>query len=66
MMTAAHTLTTPPNKLNNKPKTTTPNTKKPYNYLLDASVRSRLEGIAWEGSVVIFDEAHNVTVRVGG
>ena len=36
----------------------------PYNYLLDASVRSRLEGIAWEGSVVIFDEAHNVTVRV--
>ena len=51
-----------PNAPPNPPPHTRPHSK-PYNYLLDASVRARLEGIAWEGSVVIFDEAHNVTVR---
>ncbi len=31
----------------------------PYNYLLDASVRSTLD-VDWAGAAVIFDEAHNV------
>ena len=31
----------------------------PYNYLVDASIRATLK-IAWENSVVIFDEAHNL------
>ena len=31
----------------------------PYNYLLDAASRRSLR-VAWPGSVVIFDEAHNL------
>jgi Rad3-related DNA helicase len=34
----------------------------PYNYLVDAARRRGL-GVAWEGAVVIFDEAHNIEVR---
>jgi regulator of telomere elongation helicase 1 len=30
-----------------------------YNYLLDPAFRGSL-GLAWQGAVVIFDEAHNV------
>lgn len=32
----------------------------PYNYLLDISSRSALEGVRWHNAIVIFDEAHNV------
>lgn len=31
----------------------------PYNYLLDASMRSKIQ-VNWNNAVVIFDEAHNV------
>lgn len=31
----------------------------PYNYLVDSSIRATLK-IAWENSIVIFDEAHNL------
>ena len=32
----------------------------PYNYLLDAGAARNLDGLRWENSVVILDEAHNV------
>ena len=35
----------------------------PYNYLVDARTRFGMKGIQWRGSVLIFDEAHNVEVR---
>ena len=34
----------------------------PYNYLVDARTRFGLKSIQWRGSVLIFDEAHNVEV----
>ena len=34
----------------------------PYNYVLDGRTRATLSSICWQGSVVIFDEAHNVEV----
>ena len=37
----------------------------PYNYLIDARTRFGMKGIQWRGSVLIFDEAHNVEVRTG-
>jgi len=37
----------------------------PYNYLVDARTRFGLKSIQWRGSVLIFDEAHNVEVRGG-
>ena len=36
----------------------------PYNYLVDARTRMGMKSIQWRGSVLIFDEAHNV--EVGG
>ena len=35
----------------------------PYQYVLDGRTRATLSSVAWEQSVVIFDEAHNVEVR---
>ena len=35
----------------------------PYNYLVDARTRFGLKSIQWRGSVLIFDEAHNVEAR---
>lgn len=35
----------------------------PYNYLVDPATRSGLK-IDWSGCIMIFDEAHNVTVRL--
>lgn len=32
----------------------------PYNYLLDPTIRNTLGEIAWNNSIVIFDEAHNL------
>ena len=37
----------------------------PYNYLVDARTRFGLKSIQWRGSVLIFDEAHNVEVGGG-
>ncbi len=37
----------------------------PYNYLVDARTRFGLKSIQWRGSVLIFDEAHNVEVCGG-
>ena len=36
----------------------------PYNYLIDAKTRMGLGGITWQGAVLIFDEAHNLEVRL--
>lgn len=37
----------------------------PYNYLIDKQTRHGLESLFnWTGSVVIFDEAHNIEVRL--
>lgn len=35
----------------------------PYNYLVDVKTRGKL-GISWKNAVLIFDEAHNVEVRI--
>lgn len=32
----------------------------PYSYMVDSSVRKTLDNLSLKGSVVIFDEAHNV------
>jgi regulator of telomere elongation helicase 1 len=32
----------------------------PYNYLIDASIRSTLRGVDWQDACIIIDEAHNL------
>jgi regulator of telomere elongation helicase 1 len=36
----------------------------PYNYLTDPVTRIGLKKIDWIGSIIIFDEAHNLSVRL--
>lgn len=36
----------------------------PYNYLIEKQTRQGIESLFnWKGSIVIFDEAHNIEVR---
>jgi regulator of telomere elongation helicase 1 len=34
----------------------------PYNYLVDAKIRSGIKMLRWDNAVLVFDEAHNVEV----
>ena len=34
----------------------------PYNYLVDTKTRTSIKQLSWEGSILIFDEAHNLEV----